>query len=198
MNKSQEEYFLFCQTSTRVQFYIETGKMFPFRFLITCAAFFSLFERSGNISFLVQKTFPLPPRKPVLVNYLCLQKLSHASKSYIWTVEKDLKAWLTIVVRHTTLEHLWNLSLKKIQASNCRVRMHISIRHRDISSEYWKCIVETVWKNLATIHWRFAVLLAACSKTRNISKTTYQPLVLLPPGNFADFISQYSFHITFK
>ena len=75
MNKSQEEFFPFCQTSTRVQ-----RKIFPFRFLITCAAFFSLFERNGNISFLVQKTFPLPSRKPVLVNYLCLQKLSHASE----------------------------------------------------------------------------------------------------------------------
>ena len=63
MNKSQEEYFLFCQTSTRVQFYIETGKMFPFRFLITCAAFFSLFECSGNTSFLVQKTVSPAPQK---------------------------------------------------------------------------------------------------------------------------------------
>lgn len=63
MNKSQEEFFPFCQTSTRVQFYKETRKIFPFRFLITCAAFFSLFERSGNIFFLLQKTFPLPPQK---------------------------------------------------------------------------------------------------------------------------------------
>lgn len=62
MNKSQEEFFPFCQTSTRVQFYKETRKIFPFRFLITCAAFFSLFERSGNISFLLQKNVsPAPP-----------------------------------------------------------------------------------------------------------------------------------------